>query len=144
MDRRQLVAKIVERSGAKLDPDDPAFLLVELNHLAFDELANELADDIIAKLNVATDKFGDITTRGVDDFVSVANEALSKFIGRTNEIKALLEISQTLPPTNSVASIPVVPNAKKEPPSALLWWPVAMAFMVGALGGVLATVLALQ
>ena len=43
------------------------------------------------ELEAATVKFGEVTTRSVDDFVSVANEALSKFMQRTNEIKGLLD-----------------------------------------------------
>lgn len=43
------------------------------------------------ELSEAAEKFGKITTQSVDDFVGVANEALAKFMARTEEIKALLD-----------------------------------------------------
>lgn len=33
MDKQKLIARLVERHGIKLDPDDPAFLIVDLNML---------------------------------------------------------------------------------------------------------------
>ncbi|MDM0029145.1 hypothetical protein [Variovorax saccharolyticus] len=87
MDRRKLIAQIVERTGVKLDADDPAFLLVELNHLAMEGTA----DEVTRRIELAASRFDEVTTRNVDNFVGVANEALAKFIHRTNEIKAVLD-----------------------------------------------------
>ena len=39
MDRDRMLAAILQRYGVKLEPDDPAFLLVELNRMALEEAA---------------------------------------------------------------------------------------------------------
>ncbi|MDG5824319.1 hypothetical protein [Xylella fastidiosa] len=87
MNKRQLIAAIVEKSGIKLTEDDPAFLLVDLNLMMLEKQTSEAAK----QLEAATEKFNAVTTHNVDDFVSVANEALSKFMQRTNEIKSSLD-----------------------------------------------------
>ena len=133
MDRRKLIAAIVERTGIKLDADDPAFLLVELNHLVFEESGSEVAKQI----SVAADKFGAITTRNVDDFVAVANEALSKFIHRTNELKTVLEAISAAPQHKFIQAPQNAPAVdKKELQSSFFWWLIPMVFILGVLAGV--------
>lgn len=136
MDRRKLIAAIVERTGIKLDADDPAFLLVELNHLVFEESGSEVAKQI----SVAADKFGAITTRNVDDFVSVANEALSKFIQRTNELKIVLDAISAAPQNQSIKApqnAPVIDRIdRKELRSSFIWWLAPLVFILGVLAGV--------
>lgn len=136
MDKRQLIAALVEKTGIKLTEDDPAFLLVDLNLLVLESRTSEAAK----QLAMATDKFNAVTTRNVDDFVSVANEALSKFMQRTNELKtALNNIAPTPAPT---VIAPAINSAveKKEPPSSLLWWLLPFLFCVGVLVGVSVTI----
>lgn len=55
-----------------------------------DALRSEIAQ-IPKDIDASSVRFQKITTQAVDDFVTVANEALSKFIQRTNELKATLD-----------------------------------------------------
>jgi hypothetical protein len=134
VNKRQLIAALVEKSGIKLTEDDPAFLLVDLNLLVLESRTSEAAK----QLEVATEKFNAVTTRNVDDFVSVANEALSKFMQRTNEIKISLDNMAAKPAPSPTVTAPA--NAqiapKKEPQNALLWWLLPVVFGVGVLVGV--------
>ena len=54
-----------------------------------DELRIKL-EKIPADVDGAADRFHKITVQAVDQFVTVANEALGRFMQRTNEIKAVL------------------------------------------------------
>lgn len=134
MNKRQLIAALVEKSGIKLTEDDPAFLLVDLNLLVLESRTSEAAK----QLEAATEKFNAVTTRNVDEFVSVANEALSKFMQRTNEIKSSLDNLATKPaqaPTVAASASPPAPP-KSSPRSALLWWLLPLVFASGVLLGV--------
>ena len=90
------------------------------------------------ELEAATVKFGEVTTRSVDDFVSVANEALSKFMQRTNEIKGLLDNVAAKPPQAATvaASAPAPAPTKTSPRGNLLWWLLPLVFGVGVSLGV--------
>lgn len=135
MNKRQLIAALVEKSGIKLTEDDPAFLLVDLNLLVLESRTSEAAK----QLDAATEKFNDVTTRNVDDFVSVANEALSKFMQRTNEIKISLDnLAATTPDQTATVTAPTSApvEVKKGFHSALLWWLVPLVFGCGVLVGV--------
>lgn len=71
-----------------------------------------------AELSAAADKFGKVTTQSVDNFVDVANEALAKFMARTEEIKTILDkpVSST-----TTAKAPQKPLAMKKPePKSML------------------------
>ncbi len=134
MNKRQLIAALVEKSGIKLTEDDPAFLLVDLNLLVLESRTSEAA----IQLEAATEKFNAVTTRNVDDFVSVANEALSKFMQRTNEIKSSLDNLAARPaPAGAVAASASPPApTKSSPRGTLLWWLLPLAFGGGVLVGV--------
>lgn len=134
MNKRQLIAALVEKSGIKLTEDDPAFLLVDLNLLVLESRTSEAAK----QLEAATEKFNAVTTRNVDDFVSVANEALSKFMQRTNEIKSSLDSLATKPvqaPTVAASASPPAPE-KSSTRGTLLWWLLPLVFASGVLLGV--------
>lgn len=134
MNKRQLIAALVEKSGIKLTEDDPAFLLVDLNLLVLESRTSEAA----IQLEAATEKFNAVTTRNVDDFVSVANEALSKFMQRTNEIKSSLDNLAARPaPAGAVAASASPPApTKSSPRGTLLWWLLPLVFGGGVLVGV--------
>ena len=113
---------------------NPAFLLVDLNLLVLESRTSEAAK----QLEAATEKFNAVTTRNVDDFVSVANEALSKFMQRTNEIKSSLDSLATKPvqaPTVAASASPPE-SPKSSPRGALLWWLLPLVFALGVLLGV--------
>jgi hypothetical protein len=134
VNKRQLIAALVEKSGIKLTEDDPAFLLVDLNLLVLESRTSEAA----IQLEAATEKFNAVTTRNVDDFVSVANEALSKFMQRTNEIKSSLDNLSARPaPAGAVAASASPPApTKSSPRGTLLWWLLPLVFGGGVLVGV--------
>ena len=90
------------------------------------------------ELEAATVKFGEVTTRSVDDFVTVANEALSKFMQRTNEIKGLLDNLATRPAqvATVAASAPAPAPSKTSTRGNLLWWLLPLVFAVGVSLGV--------
>lgn len=138
MERNKLIALIVEKTGVKLDPDDPAFVLVELNKISLEEAAEKIAVD----LNNAANKFDRTTTQNVDNFVDVANEALSKFIQKTKELTAAIDSVKTLP--REVKHD--FGNKKNEPSSSRPSWliPVLMffCFFAGTIFGVSLTLIA--
>ena len=43
MNKRQIIAALVEKTGIKISEDDPAFLLVELNMLMLENKTGEAA-----------------------------------------------------------------------------------------------------
>ena len=90
------------------------------------------------ELEAATVKFGEVTTRSVDDFVTVANEALSKFMQRTTEIKGLLDNLATRPAQAATvaASAPAPAPSKTSTRGNLLWWLLPLVFAVGVSLGV--------
>ena len=90
------------------------------------------------ELEAATVKFGEVTTRSVDDFVTVANEALSKFMQRTTEIKGLLDNLATRPAqvATVAASAPAPAPSKTSTRGNLLWWLLPLVFAVGVSLGV--------
>lgn len=73
-----------------LDPNDS--INSALFAAAFSELdeLREKIGKIPADINKSAENFNQVTTTAVDDFVSVANEALSKFMQRTREINEIL------------------------------------------------------
>ena len=51
MDIKQAIAKVAERHGILLRPDDPAFALVTLNELVLEAIANKLIEQMNASIN---------------------------------------------------------------------------------------------
>ncbi len=98
----------------------------------------EKAGQAARELEAATVKFGEVTTRSVDDFVTVANEALSKFMQRTTEIKGLLDNLATRPAQAATvaASAPAPAPSKTSTRGNLLWWLLPLVFAVGVSLGV--------
>lgn len=100
------------------------------------------ASQAARELEAATVKFGETTTRSVDDFVNVANEALAKFMQRTNEIKALLDKQATAPAVVPPAAVPSQHQPQqKEPSSKALKWLFPAIFAGGVVVGVILALL---
>lgn len=100
------------------------------------------ANQAARELEAATAKFGETTTRSVDDFVNVANEALAKFMQRTNEIKALLDKQATAPAAAAPTAVPSQHQPQqKEPSSKALKWLFPAIFAAGVVVGVLLALL---
>lgn len=105
--RSKLLAGALLKDG--LDNDDK--IHAALFSAAFEELdgLSERLGKIPTDIDASANRFQRITTQAVDDFVAVANEALSKFMQRTNEIKAALE------PLQQPVAV-VVPQVVTPPP----------------------------
>lgn len=100
------------------------------------------ASQAARELEAATAKFGETTTRSVDDFVNVANEALAKFMQRTNEIKALLDKQATAPAVTTPTAVPSQHQPQqKEPSSKALKWLFPAIFAGGVVVGVVLALL---
>lgn len=130
MDRRQAIASLVQKTGVKLDVDDPAFLLVELNALMLDHRVSEATQNLAAE----TTRLNRVMTENVDDFVAVANEALSKFMTRTHQIREQLDKLPAPAPT-------VVAPAQTVAVTALPRWAIPAVFVVGMQAGALVVLL---
>lgn len=74
LDRGKLVAAVVERLNVRLDQDDPAFVLVELNRLALEETAKTVVQELGA---VAQD-----IERAGGQIVSSAREAIGEEVSK--------------------------------------------------------------
>ena len=46
MDKRDLIAEVVRRTGIRLDADDPAFAMVALAEIVFDEKVGQIANEL--------------------------------------------------------------------------------------------------
>ncbi|MDQ1817801.1 hypothetical protein RBA41_31320 [Massilia sp. CCM 9210] len=121
-----------------LDSDER--LNAALFSAAFEELDG--LSDRLAKIptdiEATASRFQKITTEAVDDFVQVANEALAKFMQRTNEMKATLDAMERLkaPETPPVLTPPPpAPLIAAKRPVDALWWLVPGALVVGIILG---------
>ena len=139
------MSKLLAAALLKDDLDGDDKIHAALFSVAFgewDELRKELAQ-IPVDVDASATRFQRVTTQAVDDFVAVANEALSKFIHRTNEIKAALDVIQ---PASIAAAKEPAKNAPVVAPGPVeihassggrLWAIVAGAFAGGVVVGVL-------
>lgn len=115
-----------------------------------DALAEKVAKVQEAETSRAADslaasaaEFGRITTRSVDDFVTVANEALHKFMGRTEEIKELLSKPLQAKPTEpqKPEKKPTQTAAKPHPQGDKLPLLVAVVVAAFSFGGLFVAIL---
>jgi hypothetical protein len=104
--------KLLAGALLKDDLDNDERINAALFAAAFEELdgLSDRLSRIPTDVDASADRFQRITTQAVDDFVFVANEALSKFMQRTNEIKAALEPLQR-PIAPAPPQPPMVPPA---------------------------------
>jgi hypothetical protein len=138
MDKQKLIAEIVQRFDVKLDHDDPAFILVELNRLVLEDSAQKIANQITQ----AADKLDGLTTRRVDDVISIANETLSKFAQKTNELKKTINSLQ--PPLSSEQPKLEQNTAIDQQINQRLWWTLPSMFVIGVMIGAGLAFLALK
>lgn len=76
MNKRQIIAALVEKTGTKIDENDPAFLLVELNIIMLDNVAN----------NIAT-KLEDIFSKKTNNYISSIDDSIKILIKKNVEIE---------------------------------------------------------
>lgn len=127
-DRRKLIAALVEKTGVKLDPHDPAFLLVELNLLMLENAGSDAG----AVLEKQTAAFKAAAMASTDDLISTINQTLALYKERTLELQNTVQALQALPPP---APPPVQPPAPKAQPKGLLAAGGLVLFALGALCG---------
>jgi len=70
---KKLAGEIFAKTGIAIDPDDPAFIIVHLNRLVFDEQKTELAD-ILCSFAANAEKQADKVHTSVDQLSEVYNE----------------------------------------------------------------------
>jgi hypothetical protein len=136
-DKRRIIAALVEKTGVKIDENDPAFIIVVLNQIMLENSASDAAKLI----ERAAEKFTDAAVTQADDFIAVANEALAKFSAKTNELKAALDdlsarqVAQSfVSPVNSPRSAVPVPAPRARNRNDAIWF--VIAFIAGAVFGV--------
>lgn len=77
-----MIAEIAARHGVRLDPDDPAFLLVELNQMAFEEKEAELkaqaneAENRITGLIGFLQRAGEVYQEQIKTYTNVQGETI--------------------------------------------------------------------
>lgn len=138
MDKQKLIAEIVQRFDVKLDHDDPAFILVELNRLVLEDSAQK----VITQITQAADKLNVVTAVRIDDVIAIANETLFKFVQKTNELKATINAFQTLPePSQPKPEKVIVANQQT---NQQWWWALPSVFVIGVMVGTVLAFFALK
>lgn len=84
MDTQDLNTELYRRTRQKIDPDDPAFLLVVLNQI----LLEKEADEIGGRVGVIADGFERITRRSADELIDAINKASSVLQGQATALEA--------------------------------------------------------
>jgi hypothetical protein len=135
-----LAAAILKDDLAGEDKINATLFSVAFGEL--DDLRKSLAQ-IPLDIDSSATRFQKITTQSVDDFVTVANEALSKFMQRTKEISAKLDdierasqvIGTSATQTPIVAVVAPKIEEKHKPAINSLWFIVPCLVFVGAIIG---------
>lgn len=166
MDKRRMIAEIAASHGVRLDPDDPAFLLVELNHMIFEEKEAELkaeteaAEKRISSLIGLLQKAGD-AYRG--EIVGFIKTNLTDSVGKlekaglatqrqiqTDAVRVKLdldravagsieEVKRTVKTTIQIAMDTPVQDVVRTLEQNI-WMNMLMCFLAGMVGGVLPVV----
>lgn len=100
LNRSEIAAKILERLDVKIDKDDPAFLLVELNAIAFEDLISPIlkklkdSENLPAKINSSAANIQKLLDRiDVNKEIIVGEIASSARAAMRNEVQAILNES---------------------------------------------------
>ena len=142
MDRRAIAAAVFQRSGIKITEDDPAFLLADINLLMLEQQTSKAAQELAQ----ASVNFQAIATRNIDEFVGVANEALSRFTQKTTELRQAVEAigSRGAARTTTLTASNAAPTMDHPTPTStasrggmVAWWLLPVAFAAGTAVGVL-------
>lgn len=78
--KRRLAAEVFAKTGIAIDADDPAFVLVELNRMIFEDQHNDLAM-LVSKIREAAGELGQATKDGqtqLAKFTQAAMDAIEK------------------------------------------------------------------
>ena len=135
--REALLAELLGDMDRQLKEIDASAATLEALRLRLLDGYDEKASLAAQRLEKAAGVFEDVTTRNVDAFVSVANEALSKFVKRTNEIKdALDSLNASSNKATVIAPAAVAPGGVSGEVAA---WLLPLLFIGGCVVGVCIT-----
>lgn len=91
MDQGKLIGEIVQRFGVKLDKDDPAFLLVELNRLVLEQAGDDLAGklgELPGQVEAAGQRMlAELATRVTKQIDGAEAEAAKRVKGEVDEAR---------------------------------------------------------
>jgi hypothetical protein len=103
-DRKGLAAVIFERTGLKIDQDDPVFVLVELNRVVLQQESARAAAAVTAASEAAHARM--LAT--ADAWAAQSNEVLARFAFKTEELRrAIEEATGSAPPSPAPLLEPV-------------------------------------
>jgi hypothetical protein len=118
-ERRRLAAALLEKTGLKVDPDDPAFVLVELNRMVLQEESAKAAEAI----SEASERANAKLLATADALAAQSNEVLGRFASRTDELRSSLEAAANAvmpsPPLAAAVKAPSAPRQAAAQASAL-------------------------
>lgn len=135
--REALLAELLGDMDRQLKEIEASSATLEALRLRLLDGYDEKASLAAQRLEKAAGAFEDVTTRNVDAFVSVANEALSKFVKRTNEIKdALDSLNASSDKATVIAPAAVAPGGVSGEVAA---WLLPLLFIAGCVVGVCIT-----
>lgn len=163
-----MIAEIAARHGVRLDPDDPAFLLVELNHMIFEEkeaalkVETEAAERRVTSLIGLLQKAGDAYR---SEIVGITNNQLTASLAKiekaglseqrqvhTDAAAAKLELDRAVAGAMEEVKRTVkitIQTAMDSPIQDVvrtleqnIWMNMAMCFLAGLIGAVLPVVYA--
>lgn len=149
-----MIAEIAARHGVRLDPDDPAFLLVELNLMALDEKEAKLkaqtdeAENNLTGLIGFLQKAGDVYQEQIKAYTNAqgetiraqmekdANTAKARFDRDSHDAirAALTEVERVVKSTvQTEISAPVKKLLRAQDQN--IWKTLALCFVCGLIGG---------
>jgi hypothetical protein len=112
-ERRRLAAALLERTGLKVDPDDPAFVLVELNRMVLQEESAKAAEAI----SVASANANAKLLASADAWASQSNDLLGRFAARTDELRSSLEAAANAAKPTPAPFTPKAPPPPRQSPA---------------------------
>jgi hypothetical protein len=143
MDKSRLSAVVYKRTGFPLDPDDPAFALVELNRLVLEQHIDEAATHIAERLEALPDRIrssgtsvaAEVASQGMQRVVEMLAESRRTIAADTEQAQhRIVERTAKLgePLARQVAAVVSAAQTFSRAGAARAQWPLATA-AIGAL-----------
>jgi hypothetical protein len=141
MDKARLSSLVYKRTGVALDPQDPAFAIVEMNRAVFEEVLDDALDRIGKQLEALPDR---IRSSGSAVIAEAARQAMEQIVEALNESRRLIafdaeQVQRRLEQAAAAwraehAAKPAFSRARRLIPYAVLFLGLcAGAFVLGAL-----------
>ena len=87
MDKARLSSLVYKRTGIALDPKDPAFAMVELNRVVFEDLLDEALDRIAKELEALPGRIG---SSGSAVVAEAARQAMEQIVEALRQARRLI------------------------------------------------------